>query len=66
MPYDQAAAKKPVTEQDLVAWSLVADAAAPVMRPGDINWTMIVRSLVAEVRRLGHAPITADVSSESA
>lgn len=49
---DQAAAKTPVTERDLLAWSLVADAEAPHSRLGAVNWPMIVRSLVAEVRRL--------------
>jgi hypothetical protein len=52
MPYDQMAAKQPVTEQDLLVWNEIADANAPHIRPGNINWVMIVRSLVAEVRRL--------------
>src|SRR6187402_3703687 len=43
-------AARPVREQDLQAWSLVADWEPAQL--GKTNWTMIVRSLVAEVRRL--------------
>lgn len=38
-----------VTDELLAAWSSLADAAAPHMRLGGINWVMIVRSLIAEI-----------------
>lgn len=41
-----------VSERELEAWSMLADAEAARVRLGEINWAMIVRALVAEVRRL--------------
>lgn len=41
----------PVTDKMLEAWSILADAHAPYMLPGEVNWVMIVRSLIAEIRR---------------
>lgn len=42
-------AARPVHERDLHAWSLVADSEPTQL--GKTNWTMIVKSLVAEVKR---------------
>lgn len=42
----------PVTDKMLKAWSLMADASAEYMRPGEANWVMMVRSLIAEISRL--------------
>lgn len=43
-----------VTDELLAAWSLMADAEEPYMhtRLGGVNWVMIVRSLIAEIKIL--------------
>jgi hypothetical protein len=41
-----------VTDELLAAWSFLADEQARHLRPGDINWVMIVRSLIAEINIL--------------
>lgn len=41
-----------VTDELLANWSILADAAIPHMRPGGINWAMIVRSLISEIKIL--------------
>lgn len=43
---------RPVTDELLAAWLLTADDAVGQMRLGGANWVMIVRSLIAEVKRL--------------
>ena len=43
---------RPVSDADLDRYQQWADEAAPVLRIGSINWVVVVRSLVAEVRRL--------------
>lgn len=57
---DQTAAKKEITERDLSAWSMVADAEEKNRRLGCVNWTMIVRLLIMEVRRLRNIVRTSD------
>lgn len=47
---DQHAAS-PVTDAMLVAWTATAD--AHCSKPGEVNWVWMVRSLIAEVYRLG-------------
>lgn len=42
----------PVTAALLDAWLMMADAHASRMTLGAVNWVMMVRSLIAEVRRL--------------
>jgi hypothetical protein len=44
-----------VTDELLASWSILADAALPHMKPGGINWVMIVRSLIAEIKILKSA-----------
>jgi hypothetical protein len=41
-----------VTDELLSAWSVLADAEAPHMKLGGVNWVMIVRSLIAEIKIL--------------
>lgn len=41
-----------VTDEMLAAWSLLTDAQVSKMRLGEINWVMIVRSLIAEIKIL--------------
>lgn len=43
---------RPVSDADLDRWDSEALAAIPRLVPGSLNWPVIVRSLVAEVRRL--------------
>jgi len=49
--FDQMAAR-PVDDKSLAAWLATADALAEHILPGQINWTMITRSLIAEIERL--------------
>lgn len=42
----------PVTDVLLKGWALMADLNAPHLKPGDVNWVMMVRSLMAENERL--------------
>jgi hypothetical protein len=51
LPVEDASAAVPVTDRELTAWTLIADDATPP-RLGHTNWPMIVRSLIAQVRRL--------------
>lgn len=41
-----------VTDELLSAWSVMADAEAPYRKLGGVNWVMIVRSLIAEIKIL--------------
>ena len=41
-----------VTDEVLAAWAVLADAEASHMRLGGVNWVMIVRSLIAEIKVL--------------
>jgi hypothetical protein len=41
----------PVTDEMLKAWTMMADVQGP-LRPGAVNWVMMVRSLIAEIERL--------------
>lgn len=41
-----------VTDELLAAWSVLADAEASHVKLGGINWVMIVRSLIAEIKIL--------------
>ena len=43
---------RPVDDASLDRWEEDATSSIRQMRPGGINWPMIVRSLIAEVRRL--------------
>jgi hypothetical protein len=48
----------PITGALLEAWAMTADAHEPLIRPGQVNWVMMVRSLIAEIHRLqGLAPV---------
>lgn len=38
-----------VTDELLVAWAALADAEANRRKLGEVNWAMIVRSLIAEI-----------------
>jgi hypothetical protein len=42
----------PVTDRLLETWSVIADTYEPRMRLGEVNWVMMVRSLIAEVHNL--------------
>lgn len=42
----------PVTDRMLDAWIMMADDHVAFLRLGEVNWVMMVRSLVAEIRRL--------------
>jgi hypothetical protein len=42
----------PVSQTDLERWDELAVECFPNLLPGEVNWPMIVRSLIAEVRRL--------------
>ena len=48
---DQFAAR-PINDEMLANWLWAADTLEAVMRPGDYNWPMVVRSLIAEIERL--------------
>lgn len=41
-----------VTDELLAAWSVLVDSQVPYMLPGYVNWVMIVRSLIAEIKIL--------------
>jgi hypothetical protein len=41
-----------VRDEDMACWEESAKAAIHFALPGGMNWTMIIRSLIAEVRRL--------------
>ncbi len=43
---------RPVDEASIVCWEESATASIRRMVPGGMNWPMIVRSLIAEVRKL--------------
>lgn len=43
---------RPVDDESMAVWEQSAAARIQHSRPGDMNWTMIVRSLIAEVRKL--------------
>jgi len=45
-------APRAVGPKDLACWEHLAYLEVPHIRPDHTNWPMIVRSLVAEVRRL--------------
>lgn len=49
---DQFEAKASVTDHDMMVWGALADSHKPLICPGHINWTMIVKSLIAEIKRL--------------
>lgn len=40
------------TDELLAAWAVLADAEVPNMKLGGVNWVMIVRSLIAEIKIL--------------
>ncbi len=45
---------RPVRDEDMIAWEKSATKSIKRMIPGGVNWPMIVRSLIAEVRNLRH------------
>ncbi len=57
--FDQYAAR-PVTDDYLASWMTSANAAVPLIRLGEFNWPMVVRSLIAEIERLRNEVASAD------
>jgi hypothetical protein len=53
---------RPVRDEDMIAWEKSATESIKRMIPGGVNWPMIVRSLIAEVRKLRHEQEAEDAS----